>query len=262
MDDQQPQPQPQPQPWRSAVVTSCESGDHDDDDDSSSNENDGHQQLPPASGPDEFYDPHGDEYDEAFVYKHMRGGLPETFQVRSSTSQKNNSGGISSTDDDKSNANTNVNNKLQLSTERLQALKPRHSDAVLQCPCCFETVCMDCQQHERYPDQFRAMFVMNVAVNWDHVLTYDAMSKGLVRTTASPAVAAAAAAATDSSNQIPPESGSSDSNDDKINVDKVFDIQSDAEYYYQTVCANCQTQVAALDMTDEVYHFYGCLASS
>jgi hypothetical protein len=46
-------------------------------------------------------------------------------------------------------------------------LKPRTSDAILSCPRCFTTVCMDCQQHERYANQFRAMFVMNIGVDWN-----------------------------------------------------------------------------------------------
>ena len=42
---------------------------------------------------------------------------------------------------------------------------PRHrshrSDAILSCPLCFTTLCIDCQQHDTYDNQFRAMFVMN-----------------------------------------------------------------------------------------------------
>jgi hypothetical protein len=246
MNDQQAE---QAQQRRSAVVTSASGeSDHNDDDDSSSADNDA--LFPPVESEqdagDELYDPHGDEYDEAFVYKHMRCGLPETVQVRNA---------------EKSNTSSNRNTE---ETKRLQALKPRHSDAVLSCPCCFEIVCMDCQQHDRHANQFRAMFVMNVAVHWDHVLTYDTSVQGLVRVTDHAGAVGAGTSAveshTNASNQIPPESGSSDSNSpDRSKVD----IQKDAgsEYYYQTVCANCQTQVAALDMTDEVYHFYGCLAS-
>eukprot|EP00978_Attheya_sp_CCMP212_P038413 scaffold190231_cov20-Attheya_sp.AAC.1 len=37
---------------------------------------------------------------------------------------------------------------------------------------------------------------------------------------------------------------------------------TEPEIYYSVYCNNCQTEVAALDMTDEVYYFYGCLASS
>lgn len=35
------------------------------------------------------------------------------------------------------------------------------SDALLSCPLCFTTLCIDCQQHAVYDNQFRAMFVMN-----------------------------------------------------------------------------------------------------
>jgi E2F-associated phosphoprotein len=41
----------------------------------------------------------------------------------------------------------------------------RKSDAVLSCPACLTTVCLDCQQHAEEEGQFRAMFVMNC--RWD-----------------------------------------------------------------------------------------------
>ena len=44
------------------------------------------------------------------------------------------------------------------------ATKQRHgrkSDAILSCPGCLTTVCIDCQQHADYEGQFRAMFTMN-----------------------------------------------------------------------------------------------------
>lgn len=37
----------------------------------------------------------------------------------------------------------------------------RRSDAILSCPLCLSTVCIDCQQHATYENQFRAMLVMN-----------------------------------------------------------------------------------------------------
>ncbi|KAG1108391.1 hypothetical protein G6F42_016006 [Rhizopus arrhizus] len=33
------------------------------------------------------------------------------------------------------------------------------TDAILSCPMCFTTLCYSCQRHEKYADQFRAMFV-------------------------------------------------------------------------------------------------------
>jgi len=41
-------------------------------------------------------------------------------------------------------------------------------------------VCMDCQRHKRYDDQFWAMFVMNIGVDWESKLVYDTKTKGLV----------------------------------------------------------------------------------
>ncbi|GFR39703.1 hypothetical protein Agub_g182, partial [Astrephomene gubernaculifera] len=40
----------------------------------------------------------------------------------------------------------------------------RVSDAVLSCPGCFTTLCIDCQRHEKFHQQYRAMFVMNCQV--------------------------------------------------------------------------------------------------
>ncbi len=37
----------------------------------------------------------------------------------------------------------------------------RHSDAILSCPGCLTTVCIDCQRHEYITTQYRAMFVKN-----------------------------------------------------------------------------------------------------
>ena len=39
------------------------------------------------------------------------------------------------------------------------------SDAVLNCPACLTTLCVDCQQHDVYETQFRAMFVLNCRVD-------------------------------------------------------------------------------------------------
>jgi len=140
---------------------------------------------------DDLYDEDADKNDEAYVYKHLRSGVEEP-------------------------------------DSPTKVLKPRNSDAVLSCPCCFHIVCMDCQQHERYPNQYRAMFVMNILVKWDQKLVHN--QNELVAWEEAPA-------------------------DHKV-------ASEDEHVYYTVCCANCQTQVAALDMEDEVYHFYGCLASS
>ncbi|CAI9096978.1 OLC1v1033257C1 [Oldenlandia corymbosa var. corymbosa] len=42
--------------------------------------------------------------------------------------------------------------------------KGPNSDAVLTCPACFTTLCLDCQRHEKYLTQYRAMFVVNCKI--------------------------------------------------------------------------------------------------
>ena len=175
------------------IVTSGESDAIEEEEEEDFNHHDG---LPVR--PDDLYDEDADKDDEEYVYRNLRSGTEQTA------------------------AKSTATNKV---------LKPRNSDAVLSCPCCFHTLTMDCQQHERYPNQYRAMFVMNVVVKWEQKLVH--RHKGLVALEAA-------------DHKIPPDPSS-----------------SDGEHVYYTVCcANCQTQVAALDMEDEVYHFYGCRASS
>lgn len=48
----------------------------------------------------------------------------------------------------------------------------RVSDAILACPSCFTTLCFDCQRHEQYSTQFRAMFVQNCMVDLRSDLRY------------------------------------------------------------------------------------------
>ncbi|KAI4370749.1 hypothetical protein MLD38_019063 [Melastoma candidum] len=43
----------------------------------------------------------------------------------------------------------------------------RTTDAVLSCPGCFTTLCLECQRHEKYLTQYRAIFVMNCEVVLD-----------------------------------------------------------------------------------------------
>merc|ERR1712130_505020 len=46
------------------------------------------------------------------------------------------------------------------------------SDAVLNCPACLTVICVDCQRHEKYHTQYRAMFVLNCKINDKEVLRY------------------------------------------------------------------------------------------
>jgi len=57
-----------------------------------------------------------------------------------------------------------------------EKLKPKRkafqSDAVLNCPGCFAVLTYDCQRHEKYQNQYRAMFVLNCTVVADQLLKY------------------------------------------------------------------------------------------
>ncbi len=233
---------------------------------------------------DKLYNPNKDEEDEAYVYKHLRHGMEEiqmaSIKIRT---REGKSGGDNTGNEDKmkiqqqeqeqaisegkqpSQSGTTGTCSSSTSQQRLtkelsraqsqshvrtiqqhaKILKPRSSDAILSCPCCFQIVCMDCQRHERYTNQFRAMFVMNIDVRWDvHV-------------------------ATDSDHK---SGNSSTGNVNVVDQQPSFHANvvrpgeggrgGESDIYYSVVCANCRTEVAALDMKDEVYHFFGCLASS
>jgi hypothetical protein len=190
----------------SAIV----SGDSDYDEDIF----DEHDRIPmykddPNINPDDLYDPGIDDENEAYVYRNIRGGVKETVSV----------------------LQRGRGNDRPTVVQR-QVYKPRDSDAVLSCPCCFTIVCMDCQRHKRYENQFRAMFVMSITVDWNKRLVYDYIHQALIEKPQLP-------------NQVP------------------LDIKHVEEgEYFPVLCASCQTRVAALDMKEEVYHFYGCLESA
>ena len=204
---------------------------------------------------DLFYDENLDEEDEAYVYKHMRGGIRENVTVNITSDKDAAIGGKDCDDDNGTNDITSDSDNEQrkaLRKQMVQMYKPRHSDAVLSCPCCFNIVCMDCQKHKRYANQYRAMFVMGVVVDWKHILVYDEMHRALVSKIEQDTVEEE----TSHGWQLTETSGEL-----SLHGDNKMLRAKDGEYY-AVECAACRTQVAALDMTDEVYYFHGCLESS
>jgi hypothetical protein len=195
----------------SVVITSGESNNE-----LSSDDDRGHDHWMESTVED-LYDDTADQNDERYVRNNLRSGITEF---------------VSSFDD-----NETADNRQSHPASRLKDLKPRNSDAVLSCPCCFNIVCLDCQQHERFADQFRAMFVLNVVVHWESKLFYDEQHKCLR-----------------SLDDIPTSA---------MIEHQIFPMSPDKSCcYFSVCCAICQTQVAVIDMSDEVYHFFGCLASA
>ncbi|XP_071355130.1 E2F-associated phosphoprotein isoform X2 [Trachinotus anak] len=115
------------------------------------------------------------------------------------------------------------------------------SDAVLNCPACMTTLCLDCQRHEKYRTQYRAMFVMNCTVKRDEVLRYKTEQQKKQRNrkrrrgqkTETPV------------NEVP------DPTPAGMDADEV---------YHPVQCSECSTEVAVFDK-EEVYHFFNILAS-
>ncbi|XP_030070968.1 E2F-associated phosphoprotein isoform X2 [Microcaecilia unicolor] len=105
-----------------------------------------------------------------------------------------------------------------------------NSDAVLNCPACMTTLCLECQRHESYKTQYRAMFVMNCTVVKEEALRYQEPQKKKKKRYKKQKM----------------QSG--------VAQDEVQEI------YHPVKCTECATEVAVYDK-DEVYHFFNVLAS-
>mmetsp|Transcript_40749 Transcript_40749/g.85347 ORF Transcript_40749/g.85347 Transcript_40749/m.85347 type:complete len:413 (+) Transcript_40749:84-1322(+) len=163
------------------------------------------------------------------------------------------------------------NNSQQLQQARL--LRPRTSDAILSCPRCFNIVCMDCQQHDRYVNQYRAMFVMNIGVDWSRRMVYDEAVGELKLD--SPGVSGTAGVVRmeedgdgdgDTAMQLEDGGRTNATLPDTIPHDTTTTMMPNGkekeELYYSVHCRYCRLELAALDMEDEVYYFFGCIASA
>ena len=110
------------------------------------------------------------------------------------------------------------------------------SDAVLNCPACMTTLCLDCQRHDTYANQYRAMFVLNCLVLKEEVLTYVPKPDRKSRKRQRPAR--------------------------KAGEETTTAVDPSSENKYHPVrCKNCNTEVAVVD-TDELFHFFNVLPSA
>lgn len=119
------------------------------------------------------------------------------------------------------------NNHDGASSSGMSAARVTESDAVLNCPGCMSLLCMDCQRHEIYKTQYRAMFGFNCTVDFSKKLEPKrgvSKSRGVVR-----------------------KRGDNRTQDDERN-------------FFETRCSICNTQVAVYD-DHEVYHFFNVLSS-
>ncbi len=172
-----------------------------------------------------YYNKHMDEEDEAWVYRHLRSGIDSCEQRQNETNDE---------------SATAINNQ-------------RPSDAVLSCPSCFTIVCMDCQQHVKYKNQYRAMFVMNIEVHWESMYVYDEDLQKLITRPPTTSINAQ-----EHQEQHHPLITKVEDESTQTNSDTVCS----EDLYYSVHCKQCKSQVAALCMYDEVYHFFDCIAST
>ncbi|GLT30929.1 hypothetical protein SLA2020_057020 [Shorea laevis] len=105
--------------------------------------------------------------------------------------------------------------------------KGRISDAVLSCPACFTTLCLECQRHEKYLTQYRAIFVLNCKIENDQVRQAREKPKRGKR------------------KRVSSESETA---------------VTDGEMIKPVCCSVCSTEVGVID-EDEVYHFFNVLPS-
>lgn len=108
------------------------------------------------------------------------------------------------------------------------AAGPPGSDATLQCPACLTTLCFDCQQHEHYAGQYRAMFVVNCNPDVSETLTFKEAKTGKRRSKA-------------------------ERLDDQATAK--------AEMFFPVKCNDCKTVVAVYD-SDEIYHFFNVISGA
>ncbi|XP_024392910.1 uncharacterized protein [Physcomitrium patens] len=115
----------------------------------------------------------------------------------------------------------------------------RKSDAVLSCPACFTILCIDCQRHEFYVNQYRAMFVRNCTIVETESLRYSDTRKRKRKA--------------GRKSQLSVEECRV-GRPGMVRVEPK-DVGVDEDVLKPVKCAECGAQVAVLD-SDELYHFF------
>ncbi|ETI57387.1 hypothetical protein F443_00305 [Phytophthora nicotianae P1569] len=118
------------------------------------------------------------------------------------------------------------------------------TDATLCCPCCFVTVCMVCERHATYTNQYRATAAINCRVKRDEILTYTAGEGSQV-----PA-----------SLPFHKRQSLATSNKTTTRGQQIARLLQEDEFY-PVACSDCGTMVGVFDR-DQQYHFFNALPSN
>ena len=144
----------------------------------------------------------------------------------------------------------------------------RHSDAILSCPGCLTTVCIDCQRHEYYTTQYRAMFVRNCRSvsgvhHSDNKLVSAEKDAALARISTIPKDAALARISTIPKDAPVHSSGKLTGKRQRqaSQGQQQPSAQASAEAVYPVFCAVCDAELGIQD-SDQVVHFFNTFPST
>ena len=142
--------------------------------------------------------------------------------------------------------------KLASNANQHNKVKPLpNSDAVLNCPACFTLLCLDCQRHTLYSNQYRAMFVQNCSVDSTQKLEFPMSKKDKKRSQKNrkgKSSKSSEGAATEDNSSLTAASASNQTE------------ESNEELFNPVKCDTCSTEVGVYDK-EEIYHFFNIIAS-
>lgn len=115
------------------------------------------------------------------------------------------------------------------------------TDAILNCPACMTTLCIDCQRHELYTNQYRAMFVMNCCIIRSEQLRYPESKNKKKKWRKKKR-----------RHEETMEGGEADEEGSEAAGDELFN---------PVKCSICNTEVGVLDK-QEIFHFFNVLSSA
>ncbi|KAG0290743.1 hypothetical protein BGZ96_005815 [Linnemannia gamsii] len=145
----------------------------------------------------------------------------------------------------------------KISANRPPGCRPEDiwTDAILSCPMCLTQLCFDCQQHEVYTHQFRAMFVEHCRVVETERLRFPNVPKK-VNNSNNSKKANKSRSSLSASSQGSAAAENGEAQEFKPSVDDDQDA-----VYNPVVCEICNTKVALMDQ-DEVYHFFNIIPTA
>lgn len=133
-----------------------------------------------------------------------------------------------------------ISHRDDLRLKQYTAKEKIRSDAILSCPGCMTTLCIDCQQHVCYANQYRAMFVLNCLIMKEQILKYKNKPKSKRKS----------------------KTKQTTNETELVQTEQFEDVSVKSTYdeYNAVQCASCNTEVAVYDK-EEIFHFYNVLPS-